>query len=130
METVAQIGAKVTEVKESAEALARSAGKKLDRVSSGTADVLHTAASSIRSSGRQSAEVIRDCATGTADKLDAAGNYVEKHRATNLGADLRRAVRKYPAGSLILATAFGFLAATVFRAITHSSEPAEKPEAE
>jgi len=122
METLEQIGAKVSDARQSAEALARSAGKKLDQVSTGTADALHTAASSIRSSGRRSAQVINECASVTADNLDAAGKYVEKHRAKDLPVSFRRAVRQYPASSLIIATACGFLAATVFRAMTHSCQ--------
>jgi hypothetical protein len=123
METVSQqLGAKVSDVKESAEALARAAGKRLEDVRTGTADALHGAASSVRSTGRKSAESIADCASGTADKLDAAGTYVEKHRLDDLPAGLRRAVRRYPAGSLIVATAVGFLAASVFRSMTHSCD--------
>jgi hypothetical protein len=122
MGTASQLGEKVTDIKESAEALARAAGKRLDDVRTGTADALHTAASSVRSTGRQGAECIDDFASGTADKLDAAGTYVEKHHLNNLPDGLRRAVRRYPAGSLVVAAALGCLAASAFRAMTHTCE--------
>lgn len=122
MEMASQLGATVSDVKETAEALARAAGKRLDEVRTGTADALHTAASSVRSTGRQGAGAIDGFASGAADKLDAAGSYVEKQRLRNVPASLRRAVRRYPAGSLIVATAIGFLAASAFRAMTHSCE--------
>ncbi|HLK61977.1 MAG TPA: hypothetical protein VKU19_00960 [Bryobacteraceae bacterium] len=122
METVAQIGAKVSEVRESAENLARAASRKIDDVRSGTADALHSAASSIRSTGRQSAAAINDFTSGAADKLHAAGCFVEKNRWKNMSENLRRTVRHNPAGSVIVATALGFLLATAFRAVTHSCE--------
>jgi hypothetical protein len=122
MGTASQLGAKVSDIKETAEALARAAGKRLDDVRTGTADALHTAASSVRSTVRQGAEAIDDFASDTAEKLEAAVAHVEKHHLNHMPAGLRRAVRRYPASSLIAATAIGFFAATVFRAMTHTCE--------
>jgi len=123
METASQIGSKISEVKETAEALARAAGKKLGEMRSGTADALHTVASSLRSS----AEALDDFAEGAANKLDAAGCYVKNQRLRNVSAglkyvpgNLRRTVRRHPATSLIAATALGFLAASIYRSFSHS----------
>jgi len=130
MEAVAQIGAKVSEVKDSAEALAHAAGKrldaagrKLDDVRAGTADALHTAATTIRTTGKQSAGVISGLTSGTADKLDAAGNFLARQRLRKIPENLRGAVRRNPTGSVIVAAALGFLAATAFRAMTHTCHP-------
>jgi hypothetical protein len=122
MGTASQLGEKVTDIKESAEALARAAGKTIDDVRTGTADALHTAASSIRSTGRQSAEAINEFSAGAADTLHAAGTYVKKVRLKNVPDSLRRTVRQYPAGSMVVAAALGCLAASAFRAMTHTCE--------
>jgi hypothetical protein len=99
--------------------LARAAGKTLDSVRTGTTDALHT----VRSSVRHGAEAIDDFASDTAEKLEAAVAHVEKHHLNRMPAGLRRAVRRYPAASLIAATTLGFFAATVFRAMTHTCDP-------
>jgi hypothetical protein len=119
METAAQLSARISDVKESAEALARAAGRKLDDVRAGTADALHT----VRSTVRNGVEAIDDFTSDAGKKLEAAVAHVEKNHLNHMPAGLRRAVRRYPASSLIAATAFGFLAATVFRAMTHTCEP-------
>jgi hypothetical protein len=122
METVAQLGARISDVKETAGALARAAGKRLDEVRTGTADAIHSAASSVRSTVRNGAEAIDDFASDAAEKLESAVAHVEKHHLNHMPTGLRRAVRRYPASCLIAATAMGFLAATVFRAMTHTCE--------
>lgn len=123
MGTATQLGARISDVTETAGALARAAGKRLDEVRTGTADAIHTAAASVRSTVRNGAEAIDDFASETADKLEAAVAHVEKHHLNRMPAGLRRAVRRYPASSLIAASAVGFLTATVFRALTHTCEP-------
>jgi len=130
MGAATEISAKVSDMKDSAEALARAAGKKMDEVGkklddvrAGTADVLHSAASTIRTTGRHSAEAIGDFTAGAAQKLDAAGTFVEKHRLRQIPENVRRAVRKNPGGAVVLAAAFGFLTAMVFRAMTHTCQP-------
>jgi hypothetical protein len=119
MGTASQLGAKVSDVMESAGDFARAAGKKLDSVRTGTADAIDAA----RSTVRHSAAAIDDFTSGAADKLESAVAHVEKHHLNRMPAGLRRAVRRYPASSLIAATAFGFFAATVFRAFTHTCDP-------
>jgi ElaB/YqjD/DUF883 family membrane-anchored ribosome-binding protein len=120
METASQFGAKVSEAKEQAEDLGRTAAKKLDEVRNQTADALRTAASSVRTTGRQSSEIIDNCATNTADRLDATASYVEQHDLSGVASGCRQAVRRHPAGSLMVATAIGFLAGSAIRRMTHS----------
>jgi len=118
MGTASQIGARISDVKESAEALARAAGKTLDSVRTGTADALH----SVRSTVRNGVDAVDDFASDAAERLESAVAHVEKNHLNRMPAGLRRAVRRYPASSLIAATAVGFLAATCFRAMTHNCD--------
>ncbi len=99
MGTASQLGAKVTATKDHA------------------ADALHAAASSVRATGRQGSAAIDNLATGAADKLDATASYVEDH---DVFTGVRQAVRRYPAGSLMIATALGFCAGSAIRRMTHS----------
>lgn len=120
METASQLGAKVSEAKEQAEDLGRTAVKKLDEVRNQTADALRTAASSVRSTGRQSSEIIDNCSTNTADRLDATASFVEQHDLRGLANGFRQVVRRHPGSSLMVATAIGFVAASAIRRMTHS----------
>jgi ElaB/YqjD/DUF883 family membrane-anchored ribosome-binding protein len=119
-ETASQLGAKVSEAKEQAEDLGRTAAKKLDEVRNQTADALRTAASSVRSTGRQSSEIIDNCAANTADRLDATASYLEQHDVTGVANGFRQVVRQHPGSSLIVATAIGFFAGSAIRRMTHS----------
>jgi len=123
MATATELGARISDVTETAGALARAAGKRLDDVRTGTVDAIHTAASSVRSTVRNGVDAIDDFTSDAAEKLESAVAHVEKHHLNRMPAGLRRAVRRYPASTLIAATALGFLAATVFRAVTHTCEP-------
>jgi len=118
MATATDLGARISDVTESAAALARAAGRKLDDVRAGTADALHT----VRSTVRNGVGAIDDFTSDAAEKLEAAVAHVEKNHLNRMPAGLRRAVRRYPASSLIIAATFGCLAATVFRAMTHNCE--------
>ena len=105
-ETATEFG---KQAKESVEELGRSASKRLDEARDETGGALHTAASSVRATGRQGCEAIGGIANNTADKLDAAATYVEDH-------DLRRAysgLRRFAAG-------IGFLAGSAMLRMTHS----------
>jgi ABC-type transporter Mla subunit MlaD len=102
METASQLGAKVTATKDQA------------------ADALHAAASSVRATGRQGSEAIDNLATGAADKLDATASYVDDHDLRGVFTGVRQAVRRYPTGSLVIATALGFCAGSAIRRMTHS----------
>jgi len=92
------------------EELGRSAGRKLDDAREETAGALHTAASSVRRTGRQGSEAIDNLATGAADRLDATASYVEDHDLNDAFNGLRKFARRHLTGSLVFAAAIGFLA--------------------
>lgn len=99
------------------EALGRTAGSKLDAARDETGRALHTAASSVRSGGRQSARVIDKVSANAADRLDATATYVQRHSVRGM---LRGFGRRHLAISLVAATAAGFLAACAMRKGPHS----------
>jgi ElaB/YqjD/DUF883 family membrane-anchored ribosome-binding protein len=113
------------EAKESMEELGRSASKKLDEARDSTGDALHTAAASVRTTGRQGSEAIGNLATGTADRLDAAGTYVEDHDLQDVFTGLRRFGLRHVTGSLVAAAAIGFLAGSALSRVTHTCRRVE-----
>ena len=116
-ETASDLG---RQAMESAGELGLSGGRRLDEARLETGDVLHAAASSVRTTG----DAIGNLATGTADRLDASASYVENHdlRAVSLG--LRSFARRHLTGSLVTAVAIGFLAGSALRRATHSCQKA------
>ena len=105
------------ETKDTIEEMGRTAGKKLDNARDDTGSALHTAASSVRATGRKSSDAIGKLTAGAADRLDATASYVEHN-------DLRGMVRKFSlkhlTGSLVAVAAVGFLAGSAFSRATHS----------
>ena len=120
-ETASELG---KEARESVEELGRSAGRRLDTVRSETGAALHTAATSVRVTGRQGAEAIDNLATGAADRLDATASYVEDHDLRDVFTGLRNFGRRHLTGSLVAAAAVGFLAGSAIGKATHSCRQA------
>lgn len=116
LETASHVGSRVSEFTEKAGDLSRAAGQKLDGVRNDTAAALQSAASSIRSTGRQGCEKIEDLTSGVADKLDATGSYIQEHDMKKVRAKVRRFVGRN--GILLAATAF--VAGFALRQMTHS----------
>jgi hypothetical protein len=85
-------------------------GRKFDDARDETAGALHTAASSVRRTGRQSSAAIDNLTTGTADRLDATASFVEDHDLRDVFNGLRKFGRRHLAGSLMVAVAVGFFA--------------------
>jgi hypothetical protein len=108
------------DAQESAEELGRSAGRKLDDARDETAGALHTAASSVRRTGRQGSAAIDHLATGAADRLDATASYVENHELSDVFHSLRRFGRRHLTGSLVAAVAVGLLAGAALNRAAHS----------
>jgi hypothetical protein len=117
-ETAASPG---NDAKRAVEELGRSAGSRLNEARDETANRLHTAASTIRKTGRQGSEAIGNLATGAADRLDATASYVEDHDLQDAFNGLRRFGRRHLTGSLVFAAAVGFLAAAALNRATRSS---------
>lgn len=122
-ETALELG---KEAKASMEKMGRSAGRRLDEARDETGGALHTAASSVRRTGRQGSEAIDSFATGTADRLDAAASYVQHHDIRGVLPGLRRFGRRHLAGSLVAAAGLGFLAGSALARAAHSC--AKSPE--
>lgn len=116
-ETAAELG---KEASESIEELGRSAGKRLDEARDETGDALHSAASSVRRTGRQGSAAIDDCSARAADRLDTTASYIEDHDLGDALTGLRRFAGRHLTGSLVTAVAIGFLAGSALRRVTHS----------
>ena len=116
-ETASELG---KEARESIEELGRSAGRKLDEARDETGGALHSAASSVRKTGRQGSAAIDNCSTRTADRLDATASYIEDHDLGDAFTGLRRIARRHLTGSLVAAAAIGFLAGSALSRLTHS----------
>jgi hypothetical protein len=110
------------QTRESIEELGRSAGRKLDEARDETGAALHSAASSVRRTGRDSSAAINNCSTHTADRLDAAGSYIEDHDLTDAVTGLRRVAHRHLTGSIIAAVAVGVLAGAFLSRVTHTCE--------
>ena len=104
----------------SAEELGRSAGRRVDEARDETAEALHKAASSVRTTGRQGSEAIDNLAAGAADRLDASASYIEDHDLRSAVAGLQRFGRRHLAGSLLVAGVIGVLAGSALNRLTHS----------
>jgi len=89
----------------SAEQWARTATDTLDQKRGDTGGALHTAASSIRDAGRQSAQKIDDLSTGAAEKLHATATYIEGHDVKSMFTGF---ASRHPVPSLVIAGAMGF----------------------
>ncbi len=92
--------------------------EQVDGLGRETAESLHAVASSIR----KGSKAIEDLAESTANKLDGAGSYVEKHNVKRTIGESRQLVRRYPVESLVLAAGVGFLAGFAFRRLTHACD--------
>jgi len=114
------------DAKDSVEELARSAGKKLDEAQDDTAGALHTAATSVRATGRKGSAAIDNLACGTADRLDATADFVEEYKLRDVVAGLRKFGRSHVAGTVVCAAAVGFLAGAGLQRAAHSCRVAEK----
>ena len=117
VESASELG---KETKESIEVLSRSAGRKLGEAQEETGAALHTAACSVRKTGRQGSAAIGNLATGTANRLDATASYVENHDLGDAFVGLRRFGRRHLTGSLIAAATIGFFAGSTLARAAHS----------
>ena len=108
------------DARESVEEFGRSAGKKLDDARNDTASALHTAASSVRSTGRQGSAAIDNVATGTADRLDNTASYLDNHELSDVVNGLRKFVRRHLTETIVFTAAIGFLAGAALNRATHS----------
>ena len=92
--------------------------EQLDGFGRETAGGLHAAASSIR----KGSKAIEDLAESTANKLDGAGSYVEKHNVHRAIGESRQIVRRYPVEALAVAAGLGFVTGFAIRRLTHACD--------
>jgi ABC-type transporter Mla subunit MlaD len=97
-------------------------GRKLDDAKDQTAGALHTAASSVRTTGRQSSAAIDSFATDAADRLDTTAAYVDNHELSDVFNGLQKFGRRHLAGSLAFAAAIGFVAGVALHRAAHTYE--------
>jgi hypothetical protein len=95
-------------------------GRKLDDARDQTAGALHTAASTVRSTGRQSSAAIDNLATDAADRLDETACYVDNHELSDVVNALRKFGRRHLRSSLIFAATAGFLAGVALHRAAHT----------
>jgi hypothetical protein len=112
-EKVSQLGGKVSDAKEAAVDLARSAGDQLDQARQDAADALHTAAASVRTTGCRSVDAIGQGVADVADKLDATASFVQEHDLGSAITSLRRFGRRHPTTTLLAGVAIGILAGSI-----------------
>jgi hypothetical protein len=92
----------------------------LDEARDETGSALHSAASSVRKTGRQGSEAIGNLATGAADRLDATASYVENHDLRDAFTGLRKFGSRHLTGFLVAAVAIGFFAGATLNRATHT----------
>jgi hypothetical protein len=115
-ETASEYG---NEAKERIGDLAHSAAWTLNEAREQTAEALHAAASSVRTTGAQGSEAIDSLAAGTADRLDATADFVEKHDIKSAITGVRKFGLRHTTGSLVAVAAIGFLAGAALSRATH-----------
>jgi len=91
---------------------------QVDELGRGTAESLHAAASSVR----KGSKAIEDLAESAASKLDGAGLYVENHNAKRAMGQTGQLVRRYPAESILVAAAAGFVSGFAIRRLMHKCD--------
>ncbi len=79
------------------------------------AETLESAAESVRSAGNQGAEALCDLTNGAGEKLDSGANLIRNFDGDDLIANLRRAIKRNPVGSLAVGTAIGLIAGLACR---------------
>ena len=103
-------------------------GRKLDDAKDQTAGALHSAASTVRKTGRQSSAAIDNLATDTADRLDTSAAYVDNHELSDIFNGLQRFGRRHLTESLVCAAAIGFLAGAAMHRAAHTCRRASDEE--
>ena len=79
------------------------------------AESFEDAAESVRSAGDQGAAALSDLTNGAGERLDAGATLIRNFDEDDLIADLRRAIKRNPVGSLALGAAIGLIAGFALR---------------
>jgi len=114
----------VSELGKDAKSSVEEFSRKLDDAKDQTAGAFHTAASSVRGTGRQTSAAIDNLATDAADRVDATAPYIDDHKLSDVFNGLRKFGRRHMAESLVLAAAIGFVAGVSLYRAAHTCESA------
>lgn len=100
-----------SKAKDHAQSVAQTAVDTTDQNRGTAARVLADAASTIHDSaaGLPGGERVTHLADAAADHLDAAADYVQHHTTSQMAADLRHIVKRYPGTSMLIAATAGLL---------------------
>jgi hypothetical protein len=101
---------RVTQIKEKASDLARSAADKIEERRSTVAAGLDTAASALHDNAdRLPGGRVSDVAHGAADRLSTTADYVRANDVNRMGKDVVARIKSHPGPALLVAGVFGFL---------------------
>jgi ElaB/YqjD/DUF883 family membrane-anchored ribosome-binding protein len=106
------------QVKEKVADLGRKASDKIDEQRVRAASTFDSTASAIHESGDRLASKASNAAHATADKIQAAADYLREHDAHAMMEDVEGLVRRYPGQALAAAAVVGFLAGRTLRTTT------------
>lgn len=106
-----------TKTKDHAQSVAQTAVDTINQNRGTAARVLADAASTIHDSAARlpGGERVTHVADTAADQIDAAAQYVRQHTTSQMTADLRHIVKRYPGTSMLIAAAVGVLVGRGFR---------------
>lgn len=110
-----QAGDKAAQLKEKVTDVARKAGDKLDEQRVRAAGTFEQTASALHEGGERFASSASSAAHATADKIQAAADYLREHDARAMAEDLTGLIKRYPGQALAAAAVVGFLAGRALR---------------
>jgi ElaB/YqjD/DUF883 family membrane-anchored ribosome-binding protein len=106
---------KAAQIKNKVSDLGRKAGDKIDEQRVRAAGTFENTASALHERGDQFASSASTAAHATADKIQAAADYLREHDARAMAEDLGEVVKRYPGQALAAAAVVGFLAGRALR---------------
>jgi ElaB/YqjD/DUF883 family membrane-anchored ribosome-binding protein len=110
-----QASEKAVQLKEKVTDVARRAGDKLDEQRVRAAGTFEQTASALHEGGDRFASSASNAAHATADKIQAAADYLREHDARAMAEDLTGLIKRHPGQALAAAAVVGFLAGRALR---------------
>src|ERR1700681_287272 len=111
-----QAAEKAGQVKEKLSEFSKKAGEQMDVQREKAASSFSSTATALHERGDQVASAASSAAHATADKIQAAADYIRKNDFRAMAEDVSGVVRRYPGQALAAAVVVGFLAG---RALWH-----------
>ena len=106
-----ELADRATEAKDAMSDMARTATQKVDESRSMAADGLDDAASAVKERAGElpGGQRVKELASAAADRLSTTADYVRRHDAKHMMADLETVVKNHPGPALLVAAIFGFV---------------------